>query len=242
MENSSNSGILNFPAEKFKILSGSALKTIAILTMLTDHIGAFAVGPLCNENDSLLLLYSILRLIGRIAFPIYCFLLTEGFAHTRDRKKYGINLLAFALISELPWNLVHAGDIICPSQNVFFTLFLGYLGICAIEYFENMKLKQAVAIIGLFFIALFLHADYGISGFGFIIALYALRNSKAVQAVTCICIIPSGLKAGLAFIPINMYNGERGFIKGKAAKYFFYAFYPIHLAVLFFIKYFIIYS
>lgn len=240
MENSSNSFI--FPAEKFKILSGSALKTIAILTMLTDHIGFHVVGPLCTENASLSPLYDVLRTIGRIAFPIYCFLLTEGFTHTRDRKKYGINLLAFALISELPWNLVHAGDIIYPAQNVFFTLFLGYLGMCAIEYLENMSIKQSAALIGLLLVSFFIHADYGISGYGFIIALYALRNSKAIQAITCTCIIPSGLKGGLAFIPINMYNGKRGFIKGKAAKYFFYAFYPIHLAVLFFIKYFIIYS
>jgi hypothetical protein len=80
------------------------------------------------------------------------------------------------------------------------------------------------------------NADFGYKGFGFIILLYALRHTKVVQAILGCCLLPSDWLGGLAFIPINMYNGKRGFIQGKWGKYFFYAFYPVHLFILYLIK------
>ena len=122
--------------QKYKVFSGSALKMIAVVTMLIDHVGhillsqyPLAVDVWCEIGEEQISLYWIFRTIGRTAFPIYCFLLTEGYIHTHDRKKYGLNLLVFALISEIPWNLEHVGKIAYPDkQNVFFTLFLGYIG------------------------------------------------------------------------------------------------------------------
>ena len=99
--------------QKFGV-SGSALKCIAMASMLTDHIG-YVLFPQ----------YLILRMIGRLAFPIYCFLLVEGAMHTGNIRKYEIRLLAFALISELPFDYAFYGGIRWESQNVFLTLLFG---------------------------------------------------------------------------------------------------------------------
>ena len=96
----------SFLPEKLQILSGSALKLIAIIVMLIDH-GAYILlsqhpsgfTPLFYIGGNAYTPYRICRDIGRIAFPIFCFLLLEGFCHTHDRRKYGRNLLLFALIS-----------------------------------------------------------------------------------------------------------------------------------------------
>lgn len=227
----------SFNTDKMKILSGSTLKLIATLSMLLDHIGAFIV-VFFESSNYLNILYCVLRSIGRIAFPIYCFLITEGFIHTSNRKKYGVNLVIFAFVSELPWELITA-ELNYSKHNVYFTLLFGYLGLCAIDDLENEKIKQAIAMISLFALAYIFDADYGVYGFGFIMALYVLRNKKTYQAVICSCLAPSGIIAMFAFIPINMYNGKRGFIKGKLVKYLFYGFYPLHLIVLYIIQYYI---
>ena len=105
----------SFLPQKFQILSGSALKLIAIFVMLIDHSACIllsqyppALTPLFCIGQNAYTPYRICRDIGRIAFPIFCFLLLEGFSHTRNRKNYGRNLLLFALISELPWNYMFA--------------------------------------------------------------------------------------------------------------------------------------
>ena len=178
----------------------------------------------------------IMHSIGRIAFPIFAFLITEGFEHTRDRKRYGLNLLLFAVISEIPWNLVHCSGLFFHKQNVFFTLFLGYLGLCAIEYFKDNKRYMGGSILLLFLVALILKADYQILGFGFIIFIYLMKHQKALMAILGCCLLPSRIVGGMAFIPILMYNGERGFAKAKWTKYAFYIFYPLHLLVIFLIR------
>ena len=226
--------------KKYKILSGSVLKCIALFTMIVDHVGLHLL-----RNSGIVLLYTsagplelftLMRKVGRLAFPIYCFLLVEGFLHTHDRRKYGLNLLAFALISEIPWNLEHTGALYCPSQNVFFTLFLGYAGMCCIEELKERPLEQLISLIALVLVAMNLKADYGIGGFAFILVMYLLREQKILQAIVGTCIESGGWAAGLAFIPINLYNGQRGFIQGKLIKYLFYAAYPVHIMIIYLIK------
>ena len=228
----------------YKILSGSALKLLAVACMLIDHLAAFYwyIDPWYHEalfhiGHKAVTPYFVLRAIGRIAFPIFAFLIVEGFLHTRSRRRYGINLAVFALISEIPWNLVHTGTWLYPGQNVFFTLLLGYVGLCAIEKFAGNKGGYLLgSLLGLLVVSIFLRADYGCSGYGFILLLYALRENKILQAVIGSCVLGSRWIAGLAFIPINMYNGKRGFVKGPVLKYAFYLFYPLHLLVLYFLK------
>ena len=218
-----------FP-EKYRILSGSALKMIAIITMLIDHIGAVILSMYPPAQKVLFTLlgreysvYLIFRDIGRVAFPIFCFLLLEGFRHTRSRFRYGRNLLLFALISEIPWNLMFTNTLHYERQNVFFTLFLGYLAFCAIEYFKDKRLIQLLVV------SIFLKADYGWRGYIFLLIMYYMRNDKPGQAILGSCWLYYEWRACFAFLSINLYNGERGFIHGKAAKYFFYWFYPVHI-------------
>lgn len=118
-------------------LSGTALKRIACLSMLLDHIGASllenglfrcsAIAPRLVGLDQLL------RLVGRLAFPIYCFLLVEGFLHTHDLKKYALRMLGFALISEGPFDWAFFSGVYWGHQNVYFTLLLGLLAMKALD-------------------------------------------------------------------------------------------------------------
>ncbi len=224
----------------YRILSGSSLKVLAMLTMLADHLAAFYLcyypqfmQPLFTIGHKQVSLFFIMRFIGRMAFPIFAFLLVEGFLHTRNRHHYGLSLFVFALLSEIPWNLVHTGTWHCPSQNVLFTLLLGFLGLCAIEYYRTDLRRMAVVLILLLAVSVLLRSDYGCSGYGFILLLYVLRSQRLLQAVIGSCFLGSRWMAGLAFIPINMYNGKRGFIQGNIAKYIFYVFYPLHLLIIY---------
>ena len=143
-----------FPA-RFQILSGSMLKLLACIAMLIDHTGAIILShypPALTElfyiNGKGITFYRIVRDIGRCAFPIFCFLIVEGFLHTHDRRKYGRNLLLFALISEIPWNFMFANTWhYADKQNVFFTLFLGYLAFCALEYFWETPWMQLFSLL-----------------------------------------------------------------------------------------------
>ena len=217
-----------FP-DKVRVLSGSMLKLIAVVTMLIDHIGAQLL-----PHDTAL--YTAARCIGRIAFPIFVFLLIEGFLHTRSRIRYGASLLAFAFISEIPWNLVNSGNWLYRSQNVFFTLFLGYLGLCAMDFFKKYPIVQVGVICALCLAATLINCDYRFLGVIFIILLFALRENEAARPFISI-LLSRPWFVMTSFIPISLYNGKRGFIKGPVLKYIFYAFYPVHLLVLYFIKY-----
>ena len=222
-----------------QILSGSALKVLAMVSMLVDHLAMFVWSRLPAFQEVLFTVrsheitpYMLCRMFGRLAFPIFAFLIVEGFLHTRDRRRYGISLLVFAFLSEIPWNLVWGGSLFFPKQNVMFTLLLGYLGLCALERFKDDARYLWGSLIGLFVIAFFLRADYGFTGYAFILMLYALRRWPPVQAVVGCAMLPMRWVAGLAFIPINLYNGKRGFIQGPVGKYLFYAFYPVHLFLI----------
>lgn len=229
----------SFLPERFRILSGSVLKLIAIIIMFIDH-GALmlltnyppAMETLFTLGGKNYSLYRVCRDIGRAAFPIFCFLLVEGFIHTRNRRKYGINLFIFACISEIPWNFMFTNTWRYEKQNVFFTLFLGYLGFCAIEYFWEKQSMQLLCLVLLFAAAYWLKADYGWRGYIFLLIMYWFRSEKAAQAIIGSCWLYYEWKACFAFISINMYNGKRGFIKGKTAKFFFYWFYPLHITLL----------
>ena len=151
--------------QKFGV-SGSALKCIAMASMLTDHIG-YVLFPQ----------YLILRMIGRLAFPIYCFLLVEGAMHTGNIRKYEIRLLAFALISELPFDYAFYGGIRWESQNVFFTLLFGVL---AIDLAQQSKNKLMVGLIFVLMVAAaeVMGTDYGGAGIVFIFCYYLLYDRK----------------------------------------------------------------
>ena len=225
---------------KYKILSGSALKMIALVCMIIDHIAYFfSYGSditIISVGTYTLSLYRLMRSIGRLSFPIYCFLIVEGFLHTRDRKKYLIRLFVFAVISEIPWDLAHALKFPNSGLNVFFTLFLGCFALMVIEQFKENRTYQIIGLVALLIVSSLLKADYGLRGFCLIVMIYALREQKLLQAVVACGLLSSTFRGALAFIPINMYNGKRGFINNKPTQIAFYAFYPLHLLVIYLIK------
>ena len=235
------------PLRRLCVLSGSWLKVLALLSMTCDHAAyivlRYAAGSgvqLPIGSDTLHTLYFLMRSVGRLAFPLFAFLVVEGFVHTRSRRRYGLGLLFFALLSVVPWNLARYGTLFTlASQNVLFTLFLGFLALCAARRWEEGKLSSlriAAVLFTLLAAARLLHTDYEAAGVGFILSLYVLRHSPALQAAIGFCILPVRWKAGLAFIPINLYNGRRGFIRGAFAKYAFYLYYPLHLLLLYLIR------
>lgn len=237
--------VVRLVPERLRRLSGSALKVIACVTMLIDHVAAHVLYYLPRYNvpayDLLgmrLSAYQICRYIGRIAFPIYVFLLVEGFLHTRDRRRYGISLAAFAVISDVPWDLLHSGAAFSmESANVFYTLLFGYLALCAIEGLRESVGAMTLALVGLMAASLVMDTDYSIIGLGLIMAMYLLRRHWPARVMVAGGVLSTEFFALVAFVPIAFYNGKRGFVgKGPVLKYAFYAFYPAHLMVLWLIK------
>lgn len=228
---------------KYRILSNSALKVIAVVTMIIDHIGVVFHSGFTDVCMSFagksVTYYELMRFIGRWSFPIYAFLICEGFQHTRNRKMYGLRLLLFAFLSEIPWNLEHTGTIYYEKQNVFFTLFLGYAGLCLIEEIQKGRdmFRNQILLFLLLLISFVLKADYGYSGFCFILMMYLLRESLALQTCTGICLLSCHWKAVPAFAAIGLYNGKRGFINNRFLQILFYAIYPLHMMILYLLTY-----
>ena len=124
----------SFFPKKMHILSGSFLKVFASILMLIDHTASAllsmyppAIRPWFIFMGKSYTFYRVCRNFGRLAFPIYCFLIVEGFEHTSNRLRYARNLLLFALLSEMPWNLALGRAVNYDKQNVFFTLYSVFL-------------------------------------------------------------------------------------------------------------------
>lgn len=214
-------------------MSSFLLKILAVVSMTIDHTGAL-----------LLISYGVFRVIGRLAFPIYAFLSSEGAARTGNINKYLIRLGIFALISEIPYDLFRTGSIFnLWGQNIFFTLFLG---VAAIKLYKEKNSLFPVVLCAV--TADLLITDYGWYGVTLIFVFYYFRTSKLKQLVgfASVSIIHfiflyslAGLSSALlqlyclaAALPIYLYNGKKGNSFGKLI---FYAYYPLHLLVLFFI-------
>lgn len=221
--------------DNWKVLDGTMLKIIACAAMLIDHVAKHLLfrNSELHFNVSLETIQSLVYL-GRLAFPIFAFLLTEGYIHTHNKKKYALNLLLFGLISEVPFDLMLYGSISFEYQNVMFTLLLGFLGIWSLDFFKDNIYLRIGSIAALALAAYFLKVDYGTGGFAFIMLMYALRNEKALQSVICSIVIPFSVMVFVSFGLIYMYNGQRG-IKSKVAKYSFYSFYPAHMLAIYLI-------
>ncbi len=228
----------SFIPDRFRVFSGSMLKLIAVISMFIDHVGVHLVDQsiiLLQVGAYKLTLYHLMRDLGRFAFPIFCFLLIEGFLHTRSKVRYGISLAVLAVISEIPFDLEHNGTLFYSGQNVFFTLLLGYLGLCAINRFREKPLFAFLLLLGLTVVSYYLSADYWVQGFAFIILLFALREQKLLRIFTAF-LLNNFRFVLLAFLPIALYNGKRGFIRGAFLKYLFYVIYPLHIFIIYLIK------
>lgn len=234
--------------EKFKSyqkLSAGTLKIIAIITMLIDHFaagvyaGLYTSGYLLEKGmaDNAVWIYNTCRNIGRFAFPIFCFLLVEGFFYTKSRLKYLRNLVIFALVSEAPFDLLLMNGMDIEGQNVFFTLAIALGTIWGVEAVrEKLKEKMAenyAAQIGIIvsgcLLAYFFNTDYSFYGVVLVLIFYYYRHSRILACIIGYIWFTFEPWCFPAFIALLFYNGKRGI----GLKYFFYTFYPAHLLLLY---------
>lgn len=216
-------------------MSSTNLKILACITMLIDHLGAVFFGE-----------YVIFRIIGRLAFPIFAFLIAEGFLYTHNVKRYLTRLAVFAVVSEIPYNLAFDGEIFIlgSGMNIFFTLFFGLL---SIYIYDNYKRNGLYFVFLMGIIAQILNADYGILGVIIIFSFYYYNRDFRKQALSYIVItllfaiidfasyqtFNIQMFSVLALVPLYFYNNK----KGINLKYLFYIFYPGHLLILGLLKY-----
>ena len=226
--------------------SGSVLKWIAIAVMFLDHIGACLLevfvlnvhgnSPLAGQIGNLYFWYDfdqILRSAGRMAFPIFCFLLVEGAVHTRSPKRYLLRLALFAVLSEIPFDLaLHNQTFYWGAQNVFFTLLLGLLVILVFQRYPAEGWKGMLALAVSAAAAELGGTDYGVVGVAVIAAMYLLRERPLAAYLISLALLAllnrQELYSAPAFLAMALYNGRRG----RQPKYFFYVFYPVHLLLL----------
>lgn len=247
-----NSPLVKIP---FGGLTSDMLRIIAIVLMISDHVWA----TFMSFGDWM-------TYIGRMAFPIFAFQIAEGFVHTSNLKKYTLRLLTFALISELPFNLFYSSRWFNPyHQNVLFTLLLGLLAIKVIDGIRKDRSAKNITFSVLWLILICIAStigfvDYGFLGMLTVVMFYLFRNfpfAWIAQLVGMVLInivffegqvypieifgkmfeIPMQGFAVFSLIPIWLYGGRKG-RSNKVIQYGFYAFYPVHMIILYLIKYF----
>lgn len=233
-------------------MSSFALKTIAIIAMLIDHI-AWAFVPTGT------ILGQIMHIIGRITAPIMCYFIAEGYYHTHNMKKYALRLAIFALISHIPYNYFMTGKIVNPFTSGFRTsvIYTLFLGLISLIIWNNEKLNKnwktvLITIICILsipgdwsFIAVLWVLYFGINhdDFGKQILSFSLISIPVSASFLIMLIIKDSnwykqiFQVGvfLAIPLLSQYNGERG--GSKHSKWIFYIFYPLHLLILGLIKF-----
>ncbi|MBO4462222.1 MAG: hypothetical protein J5749_04995 [Lachnospiraceae bacterium] len=261
---------MNKYIKQHKGITGMTIKLIASIAMFLDHAAVTFLEPLMMNGYQLYPLYGALRVIGRLAFPLYIFLMVEGFSHTRSRSRYAINMAIFAVISEIPFDLmVTHGEyfIYSNAQNVFLTLLIGFFTIWGIDLIARFILPRGkmrnyikartdyndreimvnvmpelrialgvllmiVVIVAGAFSAEVLRTDYGMWGVLAMVVMYFLRSLRYIEVAAGVITLSIAALVELAALPdailIHFYNNKRG----KGNKYFFYAFYPGHLLLL----------
>lgn len=220
------------------------LKILACLIMLIDHTGAVLFPQ-----------HFYLRLIGRLAFPIFAFLIARGYSYTHDLKNYMLRLLIFAFISQPPFYYAFKDVSSDIGLNIFFTLFLG---LCAVYIYENLKNPLGIIMVILISIsASLLNTDYGFYGVLLIFLFYVFKDKLWGTLLSVISLniiymiyIYIFIYTHYSYIPaptvrifnecfsmlalplIFMYNGK----KGRKLKWAFYIFYPLHLTIIYLIS------
>lgn len=234
------------------LFSSFALKRVAVASMVIDHIGSFLLrammapyrvdGMLVVNQDSpailrqLMLWRELCDILGAIAFPIFCFLVAEGFLHTRDRLRYGRQMLWFALLSEIPYTLAHYQTFFSYRlQNVMFTLACAILTLLLISKVEERQVERkvlrwgmtAAAIAAGMVMAYLMRGEYVFMGPLTVSLVYLLRDKGRLRIAGLAPLLVVSPWTALAVPFLLLYNGERG----KGSKWFFYLFYPAHFLV-----------
>lgn len=221
--------------KRFRMIDGTTLKLIAMVAMVFDHVG-----------DNFFPEQVWMRVIGRLAMPIFAFCISEGFAHTHDKRSYLLRMGAFALVSEVPFDLVTARvPLEFTHQNIMFTFFWAILGLMLFERITGDGAARDKRIAGYIMLVVFallsvlLGLDYNMLGCGLVFVFYLLREkgtiiATAVAAAYHVLLRNMGIYwfGLLGFVPILLYNGQRG----RGLKWLFYLFYPGHLLLIWIVR------
>lgn len=217
-------------------LTSFELKIIAMVAMIIDHVGLIFFPHLVFMRD-----------IGRLSFPLFAFLLSEGYYYTSNKMKYLSRLGIFAIVSEIPYDLLfYKSSYYTRSQNVLFTLFIAFIAMLCVDYLMQrgtIGIIMSIVAAGIFcMIAELTHGDYGWYGVIIVLLFHLLRNKKVMSCVsfagantvyTLSRVFSIQHFAVFSLFPILLYNGKKG---KYSLKYFFYVFYPLHLTILYLIK------
>ncbi len=214
------------------------LRLLALLAMVIDHAG-LALFPRMG----------IFRCVGRIAFPLYCFLIVQGYVHTHDRRAYIRRLLLLAFLSEIPFDLLIFGRVASVvEQNVLFSLLLGLLALYVADMFTGKPLYATAGVLGVLLAAMMARVSFGWLGPALCVFFYKAQDSRlrqaagmvALEGIYALSLLLSGvafswvlvsLSAMLAAVPVLFYNGKRG-PRVPVLTFLFYAAYPVHLTAL----------
>jgi hypothetical protein len=265
---------MNLNLEKIKKVNGNTLKLVACITMLIDHYAAGVFAPIVSHGlyngnmdiEQINHYYRFLRMVGRTAFPIFAFLLVEGFFHTKSRLKYALNILIFGLISEIPFdlfffakedvfnaNMLEAAiankHLLLDQCNVYFTLLFGLLVIWGIESIKNyLDKKEAFPRLYIVFsipviclgclVAYKLNTDYDLYGVILITIFYFLRKFNVINLITGYLFI-SNLSIEYASFPgfiLMLLYSGKRGRKIGKLKYIFYVYYPLHITILYLVR------
>jgi hypothetical protein len=261
------------PMDGVKHMTTFRLKLLAVVSMVIDHVGLFFFPQVL-----------VLRIVGRLAFPLFAWLIANGAYHTKDIKKYFARIFLFALISQIPYLAIYRLD--DPNfwkLNVLFTLCLGIAAIVSVNQLKN-RVIAVLAVILIALIATLLNTDYGACGVLSILVFYMFYQDikKIITLQVCLFILfyvvpvlvvmaPRHLVGldtllqsadlcppilmGRCLLPVNFSEYDLLFNlieplglfsvlfialyrnkEGRKMKSFFYLFYPVHLAMLYFIK------
>lgn len=223
-------------------MSSFLLRLIALLAMFADHAG-LALFPAAG----------VFRCVGRLAFPLYCFLLTQGYLHTRNLRAYAGRLLLLALLSEVPFDLlIFASPVSTVEQNVLFSLLLSLLALYAADALRDRPLHAWLAVMAVCVCAMAANVSYGWLGPVLCLAAYFGRNDRRRLALSMLgalglytlSLALSGVAASwvlvsLCALPAVMlmlaYNGKPG-PRLPLLTFLFYTAYPLHLAALVIIR------
>jgi hypothetical protein len=210
-------------------MTGNALKLIAVVCMVIDHV-AWAFVPAWSVP------WMAMHFVGRITMPVMAFMVVEGYVHTHDFTRYALRLLVFALISDIPFMAFERST---GMHNVMFTLFLGLMAIRLIDMARNefaaFMLCSLVVVV-----SVFTGVDWSFIGVLLCVAFWQFRGnflavSLSVSAMAFMAAMVYGqyFQFGLLLsLPLlRLYNGQRG-SQNRLSKWGFYGFYPAHLAAL----------
>lgn len=223
--------------EKLKVLSGAQLKYIAFLSMLIDHVNKALIYNFL-DRDFPLIISDLFDILGRIAFPIFAFLLVEGFFKTGSRKNYLLYLITFGIISEVPFDMFSTCEFFQPNaNNIFFTLSLMLITIWIIDSLKHKMensgkflwyLVSLVIVAAMCLVSMNLALDYEHHAILIGYFFYIFREKPILSIVFGYGSMLKETWSLLGFALTLLYNGKRG----RQNKILNYLFYPVHLLIL----------